>query len=311
MFKKITMSMMLLTALLLAACSESQSDKQVVVDAFETMMEAESYDATSTLDVNVEADVQDPFIEPYIQMVNDMELSMDQRMNQDKQEVVIHFQGQMSPMTFNVDIPFLQDMNENKMYVKTDSLIENFGMFLGLPEEAKGKLIEIDMAELEGQEAPEVDYDELTQQVQTIMSDFLNDKSEDDFRKEDDTYIVSFNKEDLTTLVTEMASELDDTITDEDIQMAQEEMTTALEQVDFNTFEVHTTLDGDNIKSQKVVLDLGIDAEGTQVQLDLEADTTYNSMNEDVEFEIDPENSDIIDMQEFDQLMMEALQQPQ
>ncbi|TFB22772.1 hypothetical protein E3U55_05920 [Filobacillus milosensis] len=308
MFKKVIMSVMLLVVLVLTACSEEEtrSNKEVTVDAFQSMMEMEKYEATSSLDVNVEAEVQDPFIQPYIQMVNDMELSVDQRVDMTKnlQEMVVHFSAQMNPMSFNVDLPILQNIEDQTMYIETDSLVENFGMMLGLSEDLSGKLLKIDLAELEGAETEALDYQEIQEKAQTMMTDFLQDKSEEDFTKDGETYIVTFTKEELTDFVAQMVTEFDDTISDEELQQGIDEMNTALEEVDLNTFEVHVTMDGDQIKSQKFVLDTAFDAEGTPVQLNLEADTTYNSIGEDIEFTIDPENSEILEMSEFEQMMM-------
>ncbi|WP_175614780.1 hypothetical protein [Piscibacillus halophilus] len=310
MFKKIIMSVMLLAALLLAACSESQSDKEVVKDGYQSLMEADSFDATFDLDVNVDADVQDPFIEPYIQMINDMELSMDMVADNEKQiqETVVHFEGTLSPMTISMDLPMYQNLKEEKMYIQTDSLVENLGMFMPLPEDAKGKLIEVDMADVEGMEEEEMDIDELTEQVQSIVNDFIDEKSEDDFTEEDGTYIVTFTKDDLANLVGKIASEVDDTITDEELQEGIDEINTALEDIDLNKFEIHMTMDGDQVKSQKFVLDVGFEAEGNAVQLELTADTVYNSINEDVEFTINPEDSEIMPMEEFEQLMMGGME---
>ncbi|MGP4073910.1 hypothetical protein ACTWQB_15390 [Piscibacillus sp. B03] len=220
------------------------------------------------------------------------------------QETVVHFEGTLSPMTISMDLPMYQNLKEEKMYIQTDILVENLGMFMPLPEDAKGKLIEVDMADVEGMEEEEMDIDELTEQVQSIVNDFIDEKSEDDFTEEDGTYIVTFTKDDLANLVGKIASEVDDTITDEELQEGIDEINTALEDIDLNTFEIHMTMDGDQVKSQKFVLDAGFEAEGNAVQLELTADTVYNSINEDVEFTINPEDSEIMPMEEFEQLMM-------
>ncbi|MGP4072665.1 hypothetical protein ACTWQB_08940 [Piscibacillus sp. B03] len=307
MLKKVALSSILLLALLLGACSgESRSNKEVMVDTYQSMMEMEKFDSTGTLDLNIDADVQDPFIAPYIQMINDMEFSVDQRMDmtQNLSEMVIHLSATMSPMTFNIDLPILQNLDTETIYIETDSLADNLGMFLGDTEQLRGKVLKLEMSELEGaSEVEQVDYQEVQEQAQAILTDFLEDKSDDDFTKDGDTYITTFSKEELVDLFAQLVTEFDDTLTDEELQEGVTEMKTALEEVKVNTFETRVTLDGDQLESQEFILDLEFDLEGSPIHLNLATDTVYNSIGEDVEFTIDPENSELVEMEELMQMM--------
>ncbi|MGM8215407.1 hypothetical protein ACLIA0_07505 [Bacillaceae bacterium W0354] len=306
--KKLLSSLILVTVLLLAACGgESKSDKEVVVNAFESVMEAKSYEAEGTVDLNIDADVNDPFVAPYLQMINDIELSVDTKYDGEKQmqEAVVHFSGTISPMTINLDLPFLQDMKNQKMYIATDSLMDNFGMFLGLPEDIKGKLIELEMAELEAQDAAEVE--ELTKQAQQIVVDLLNEKSDDEFSKDGDVYTIKFTEEDLVNLFNKLLVELDDTVTAQDLEDVKAELEAGLEEIDFNKFEVQLTIDGDELKQQKFIIDLGFNVEGDQVNVALTLDNTYKSFNKDVEFSINPEDYEIIGMEELEQIIFEQM----
>ncbi|WP_279401811.1 hypothetical protein [Piscibacillus salipiscarius] len=176
-------------------------------------------------------------------------------------------------------------------------------MFLGNTEQLKGKLLKLDMNELEGTEAPQVDYQEMQEKTTTILTDFLNEKSDEDFTKEENTYITTFSKDELIEMFSKLVTEFDDSIPEDELQQGVEEMKTALKDVDLNTFETHVTLEDDQLKSQKFILDLAFDYEGTPVKINLQSDTVYNSIGEDVEFTIDPENSELIEMQELNQMM--------
>lgn len=309
MYKKIFASIILATVLLLAACGgeESKSDKEVVVDAFQSFLEAESFESHSTIGIELDVNINDPFVAPYIQMVNDIELSFDSVYDAERglQEVVVYFEGTMAPMTISLEIPMLQDVNNNKIYFALDSLAENFAFFLGLPaeftQELDGKLVEIDLDELD-EAGEDVDYDEITKKAQDILVGLLNDKSDDEFSKNGDVYTISFTKDDLITLINELATEFDDTLSAQDLVDINTELEAAFEEFELNQFDVQLTVDGGVIKSDKFVIDVEFDAEGEKVGVALTVENTYSNINGDVTFSIDPDEFEVLDMDDLEAL---------
>lgn len=304
--KKFFSSLIFIAVLLLAACGESKSDKEVVSDAFKSMMEAKSYEATSDIKLNLEADINDPFVAPYIQMINDIELSLDTIFDSEKelQEIVVHFTGTISPMTFSLDLPILQDLSNGTMYIATDSLVDNFGMMFGLPEDIKGKIIAIEADDLDGEF---INADEDIEKAQKVVLDFLNEKSDDDFSKNGNVYTVKFNEDDLVAFVHALLKAFDDEFTAQDLEDFKQELEKGLEQIDFNQFEVQLTVEKDELKAMKFVIDVGVEDEGESISIGLTIDTQYKSLNKAVEFSIDPENSEIIDMTELEEIMFEYM----
>lgn len=69
----------------------------------------------------------------------------------------------------------MQDLESEKIYIRTDSLVENFGMMFPIPQELNGKLLEVDIAELEQAQGTEeqIDPEELKAQSQKLATDFL------------------------------------------------------------------------------------------------------------------------------------------
>lgn len=304
--KKFFSSLIFIAVLLLAACGESKSDKEVISDAFKSMMEAKSYEATSDIKLNLEADINDPFVAPYIQMINDIELSLDTIFDSEKelQEIVVHFTGTISPMTFSLDLPILQDLSNGTMYIATDSLVDNFGMMFGLPEDIKGKIIAIEADDLDGEF---INADEDIEKAQKVVLDFLNEKSDDDFSKDGNVYTVKFNEDDLVAFVHALLKAFDDEFTAQDLEDFKQELEKGLEQIDFNQFEVQLTVEKDELKAMKFVIDVGVEDEGESISIGLTIDTQYKSLNKAVEFSIDPENSEIIDMTELEEIMFEYM----
>lgn len=239
-------------------------------------------------------------------MINDIELSLDTIFDSEKelQEIVVHFTGTISPMTFSLDLPILQDLSNGTMYIATDSLVDNFGMMFGLPEDIKGKIIAIEADDLDGEF---INADEDIEKAQKVVLDFLNEKSDDDFSKDGNVYTVKFNEDDLVAFVHALLKAFDDEFTAQDLEDFKQELEKGLEQIDFNQFEVQLTVEKDELKAMKFVIDVGVEDEGESISIGLTIDTQYKSLNKAVEFSIDPENSEIIDMTELEEIMFEYM----
>ncbi|RPF53392.1 hypothetical protein [Aquisalibacillus elongatus] len=307
MFKKVILSVLLLGSLFLVACSESKSDKEVTVDTFNSMMEASSYDATTTIDFNFDFETQDPMEEQVLQAINDAELSVDQRVDQEqqKQEMVINVKAAFSPFTFDLQIPVLQDMKNYKMYLETNSLAENLGMFLNIPEEYKDNVVEIDLSEdMAELEANELDYEAIQEEAMTIFKDHLDEKSEEDFSSDENQYTVTFTSEEFSELTADLVSSLDETMSDEEIDQGIEEINTGLEEINLETFDVNFTVEDDQIQSMSFSTDIEVEEAGQTFKMSFSAETVYNSINEGVEFTIDPENSESITIEELEEIML-------
>ncbi|MDV2581958.1 hypothetical protein [Alkalibacillus haloalkaliphilus] len=316
MYKKLILAAVLAVVTILAACGDDRSDKEVVVDAFNSMLEAESYESTSELDFELNGNMNDPMFDQASAMLNDFDFKVDQvyDANQQLQEAVIHFSGSMPPLTLDVEVPFLQNLETQTMYIQTDSIVENLGMFFPLPEEAAGKLLEINLDDFEG-EAPEFDQHEMEQKMQQLLADFFEQKDESDFSSDGDEYTVSFNEDDFLYLVEGFMNEFNDLFTDEELAMVEQDLDEAvaelsevmnIEQLDFSV-----VVDGDQLEQDSFVMDLLLEDPDSDesVKIYLAGNTTYSNFNEDVEFTIDPENEEILDFEELEQMMMDAMMQ--
>ncbi|MFC0015778.1 MULTISPECIES: hypothetical protein [Allobacillus] len=310
--KRIIGTLLLLSVLILAACNsgDDKSEKEQVVEAFKNTVEATSFESVSNVDINLEGNFSDPTVDPYLQMINDMEISFDSVYDKDagKQQVTFNLSGQMAPMSINLSVPFLQDLESEKIYIRTDSLVENFGMMFPIPQELNGKLLEVDLAELEQAQGTEeqIDPEELTAQAQQIIKDILNEKSEDDFSKEDDVYTIQLTKEDLISLVEKSGELSGDALSGEEIEQMRADLEEAAEQTTIHKSELQLTIDDDLIKNQTFVADVEVSENGEDMRIDLTFDTTYENINGDVEFSINPEEEEIITPEELQMLQMQG-----
>jgi len=305
--RKFLLSIFLVTALLLTACGDSKSDKEAVVDAFDSILEADSYESSTSFDLELDADFNDPTVEPFIQMVNDIELKADSVYDAEQalQEAVFYFSGTLSPMTFTVEVPFLQDLQNNVMYIETDSIIDNFGLFLGLPEDLKGYLVEIDLEEIEDADAPSTE--ELNAHTQEIISELLNEKSDDDFSRDGDVYTVVFTEDDIKNLIEKSFELVDDTVPADELQFALEGLDEVFNELDINALEMQLTIDNGELKEQNFVIDVLVEEGDEYLGIALTINTAYKNMNGDVEFTINPDDYDILNMEELEQLIFELM----
>ncbi len=308
--KKIkTLGVLIITILFLAACSsdDEKSNKEVVVNAFESLTEeAKSMDATFSLDLNVDAADAPATVQPYLDMVNDATFDVNMKYDEEaqKQEATVNLKGSMSPISVDLSVPVLYDHASQKGYIQTDSLYENFGMMFGLPAELDGKLIEFDLNQLGVGEVVPAD-EELQGKLNELVKDFLNSKDEDDFKSEgDNVYSVSFTQDELKDFIIDAAASLDETIDDAAKEQLSAEIDTMFETVSVDTFEIKTTVKDDQVKEQNIVADFVIDDPSTgKISINVTMGTVYNSINESVEFTIDPENADIMPFEELNSMM--------
>ncbi|WP_175614876.1 hypothetical protein [Piscibacillus halophilus] len=305
MIKKSTFLIMVIGSLLLSGCMDNRNAKEVTQDTFDSILEADTYDITTTIDINLETDLEDPFLDQYLGTINDSEFSIDQKVDHtsNMQEAVFHVNFNLSPMSFALDLPILQDLNEEKLYIETDQMTENFGLFV-IPEEYAGKVLAIDLSEAFAEaEAEGVNYEELNETMITIVQDHLHEKPEEDFTKEDDTYYVTFTSDDIADFIGKLAYEFDDTLTDEDIQKDVDEMIEAFKELNLDDVVIDYTVDGDQIETMGVSTNFTVEDAGNYFTVDFAVNTVYNSINEDVEFSIDPEESETVDFLELIELM--------
>lgn len=311
--KRILGTLLLLSVLILAACSggdDDRSEKEQVIEALQNTVEATSFESVSNVDVNLEGNFNDPTVDPYLQMFNDMEISFESIYDEDagKQQVTFNLNGQMAPMTLDLSVPFLQDLESEKIYIRTDSLVENFGMMFPIPQELNGKLLEVDIAELEQAQGTEeqIDPEELKASSQKLATDFLNEKSEDDFSKEDGVYTVQLTKEDFINLVEKSGEISGEALSDEEIEQMKTDLENTAEQTTVHQFELQLEIDDDMIQKQTFVGDVEVSENGEDMRIGLTLDTTYNNINGDVEFSINPEEEEIITPEELQMFQMQG-----
>jgi uncharacterized protein YacL (UPF0231 family) len=299
--KRILFSLLVSVMLLLAACGNDKNAKEAVVDALKDQMNVENFDATLGLDLDVQSEGADAETQMILDFLNSAEFSLDIKYDAkaEKQEATINLAGEISPISFDVSVPFLFDIANNKMYLGTDSLVENFGPLMGITDEFKGKLIEMDLEAYADEFVPTEDAE--MENAQDAFFKALEKKDEADFTKDGDKYTVTFDQEGIKQFIKDFALAFDDTLTEDDLAYVDEELDYMFETVAINKLELVTTLDGDDVKEQAFVVDVTYTDEYSGAKSDIKAALAlkYNSVNKDVKFNINPDDYEIINYEEL------------
>ncbi|NIK13050.1 hypothetical protein [Alkalibacillus almallahensis] len=318
--KKVLLTAVLVLFVVLAACGDERSNKEVVADAFDNMMNAESYESSSTVDFELSGNMNDPMFDQVTSMLNDFELQVDQAYDQEAQmqEVVMDISGSIPPLSLDVKLPFLQDLENQVMYMRTDSLADNLGMMFPIPEEAKGKLVKMDLQNMqgvEGEDMPEMEQEEMQERSQAIFKDFIEQKDEGDFTQEENRYSVSITKEDFRYLMEAFMEEFDEMFTQEEVDTFNQDFDTMMKEMDevltVEQFDMSMVIEDDQVQENTLEADLLFeDPESDEsMQFYTNVQTTYSNRNGDVEFSIDPENEETISFEELNQMMNDMMMQ--
>lgn len=310
--KKVFLTMITVLVLALAACNKP-TPKEKLIDGYETLMNANQLESTSTVSMNLEIDGAGPEDQQILQILNDAELTVHavQDKEAEKTEATIKAHAQMAPFSFDIEIPYHMDLKNQKMYLNADSLIENFAMFAPqitmITDQIKGKLIELDLNDPElNSGLNHVDVNEMNRILSEKLNETLNNKGESSFTENEDLITITFTDEEFKELVMEMALAINqelpesEKMTDQELQ---DELNTVFENISFNTLTITNTFDGDMIKSQQAEIEITVDLEGQTGTLTLVMDTTYDKINEEVTFTMDPSTAETIPMEELENLV--------
>lgn len=192
------------------------------------------------------------------------------------------------------------------MYLNADSLIENFALMMPelamFSDQIQGKLIKMDLND------PELasDFDNLPEEtmdkINEVFMASIENLGEDDIKEEEDTLTISFGNEEIKDIAKEVLTLINNEMEESD-QISEEELNEQLEiifeTITVNDLTIESTFDGDTIQSQKINIDVTLEEAGETMKFNFVIDTTYDKINEEVTFTIDPESAESISIEEL------------
>lgn len=299
--------------LTLAACGD---DRDALTDAREAQTAVDTSTSTTEITMSYDEDavaaMGDESIAETLRVVSSSGITVDMVSDvaNKQHEMDINVSLGTGGMNLDLNLPVFMNEESGEIYTGVEDIVNlvSFIMPMEVPSEAQGKVVNLtDMADEEdAAERPlqGIDSAESAKVMNDIMSDYLSEQPDDSVTFEDDVYTQTINGDDFVKyMLTELAAR--DVITAEERDEAISELP---EQLSIGDIIVTTTLNDDGlIATETVAIPLHVTdeelfgAEG--LTLTLNADMTYHSYNEPVEFVMDVSEDNVLSTEEFEGLM--------
>lgn len=298
--------------LTLAACGD---DRDALTEAREAQTTVDT--STSTTEMTMSYDEEavaamgDESIAETLRVVSSSGITVDMVSDvaNKQHEMDINVSLGTGGMNLDLNLPVFMNEESGAMYTGVEDIVNlvSFIMPMEVPAEAQGKVFNLtDLADEDTAERPlqGIDSAESTKVMNDIMSDYLAEQPDDSVTFEDDVYTQTINGDDFVKyMLTELAAR--DVITAEE---RDETIAELPEQLSIGNIVVTTTLNDDGlIATETAAIPLHVTDEelfgADGLTLTLNADMTYHSYNEPIEFTMDVSEDNVLSTEEFESLM--------
>lgn len=294
---------------ILMACS---SPKNTFIEGYKSFKDVKVYETESSVDIDVTYDGEiKPQVNQMISSINDSKLFVTQKIdkNDEKIETVLDLSLKFSSLSFEINLPFLIDDKNNKFYLKTNNLIENFGGLFphSILSELNNKLLEFDLSETNALYEDEVfisyiQSNEFQKDINTEIQALLVSKSKEDFVKDDNGKIsVSFTTEEINKLIENVSL----IVVSKSAESESSEQIHEILDLFKNSLNMHSLViessfdDNGTLMNDKITLNLSISYSGENANVKLTLDNIYKKLNGEIEFSIDPSREDTLNQKEL------------
>lgn len=307
-------------ALTLAGCGLFSSPKDDFTKAYSELAEAKTIVSNSTFTVDASTNVEDPTAKEIMKALSGLSVEAKTISDFEKglNEVDLGLKLKINPVTVDLDMNVLADVNEGKAYMKTEGLVDllntvtsfsGFPLSYEIPAELEGKIIELSGGETSAA-IKEAKKEASSKRLTSKFGEYVADLPEEDFIEKDNVVTVKLDgekvKKEFLTVASEQMGLVDNSLTQEDI----DEMITEFESImTIGEITINATIDKGSITKQQLSIPLSINDPTSNQKIDfvLKVDTTYEKINEAVEFSYDLEKAEIVTMEEAEAVLNEAL----
>ncbi|WFA03293.1 hypothetical protein [Bacillus sp. HSf4] len=310
---------LLLTVFVLALGACQQADpKGSYAAAYKKLLAAKSYEFSSDIGLNVDASNLGAEDKQIVEMLNNAKLTISGKTNTKTKETEAVIKGQLKVqnMSMDVNVPIYMDEKKQVGYIKIDSVLDSFGVFMGTAgmqfDSLKGKYLEFP---LEDDKSSAKETEEIQKQVMESVKKAADDLPADKFEKADLTdkekdqgaaQKIKFSftdkeiKSSLMKLIEIVGDASGDTLSKDELNDVKD----GLKDITFTKFNVTTTLDDkENLLSEKADVQMDFDIDEFPKSLGLTFSTTYKNIDGDVTFDHKPAKGDIVTEDELENLM--------
>jgi hypothetical protein len=310
--KKFIIVLMLASFLfILSGCGKTA--KETYTEAYQNLLTANTYEATSVLDLEITADhaANNPAEMQMLNFINTAEIAMDTRVDTEKEisEVVFHIKANQGPMSINLDIPLHVDDKEKKLFIKTETIQQALAMvpMFPLPQDFSfdKEFVEFDITS----EVNVEEQEKMKQQMLMKINELVNDVPEERFQANKDEIQVNLEDDDIHNLIVsfaEFAMEQSGEMMEEGSTQDIKEL---LDEVTFNSLNMKAKINDGNIQNESISLSMEAGEGDENAGIAVAMANEYKNINKNVEFTMEPTEENTMNQQELEQQLNEVMMQ--
>jgi len=308
-------SLLSVTTLLFVLTACGQSAKETYVQAYQGFMDAKTYEASSTIDVNVQSEEMNnaPNAQMFLGLINNAEIKADTRVDTEKEitEAVLNIKTSQGPMSFNLDVPMHINMKNQKVYIKTETIKQAMSMIPVVPVSPDFQFEKEYVALDVSNSTKNSDQKQLQEQYNKQTLDMIQSLSDDQFTKNENQIELNLKGQQVKDLIVSLV----ESSIKENNQLPQgankEDIEKSLEDVSFNKVSMQTTIKDDQLKKEELTMEMEASEADQQGSIILDVTNQYKSINEDIEFTMNPTEENTMTQKQFEeklnQLMMKSM----
>ena len=323
MLKK-TASIIAIGALTVSLTACGITSKKYTFDEVYSKLESEKYyESNMDFAINVKGEGLSPEDQSIVDVINKSKLTAhlkhDGELKQD--EIAYGVKVDMGAMKIDMEIPMLVDSKNEKAYIKTQSIVDQFGVSLpelkSLFEEAGGTILELDLKSDSTEEyAAELSKfeKELTKKVKAVVKESGDKAQSVDVTKEEkekgvkQKLKVVFTKEQIKGLAVDAVTEINNVIGEEMSKEDLADMKKDLEKIGLQDAQFIVSIDKNGrILNENFVMSLKVNEKEYKGDITLTVNSQYTKYGVKPTLSIDPvkEKDQIIAQDKLEQLVNE------
>ncbi len=310
-YMKNIFSLLTIASLLIVLSACGKPAKETYMDAHQGFMDAKTYEGSSTINIDLQSEgaMTAPGNQMALGLINNAEIKADIVSNTEKgiTEMVLHVKTNQGPMSFNLDVPLHINMKEQKVYMKTETLKKAVSMAPGFPVSLQfdKKFINLSSHKEIGNFTDETRREEFNR----IMMDMIKSLPEEQFSQEENDIQVTIQEEQMNDFIISLMKPVMKENSKQTQDTMIQDLEKELENVSFEKVSMETTIKDNQLTKQSLSLEMKSNVKNQKGSLTVDVTNQYKSINEDVEFTMNPTKENTLTTDELNKKMNQLMKQ--
>ncbi|MDA7027825.1 hypothetical protein PJ311_14695 [Bacillus sp. CLL-7-23] len=298
--------------------------KQLYTTAFQKTLDAKTYDCSIDADINVDTSNLQGEYKEFADVINNAKLTVDIKANEETKQSELVFKGKFSyrNLTMDFNVPVYMDEDKQRGYIKLDSMLKNFGIFLGTSqnhlESVKDKYLEFPLED--DQSFTSYTEEKIKQKSRESLNKMTGDLPQNKFKKEELTskekqqgatqkVTLSLSDKEMKAafikLIDVMGKAMNDPISKSELS----EMEDMLKKITVKKLKMTGTIDDkETFRNYDAAILVKVQHSDFSGDIGLRLSTSYKHINEDVTLMDKPKKDQIVSEDEFEKILTIAPQ---